>query len=248
MKTINRQGARRLAGLFSLLVFPASFYYFSPYVCLMGASLGIVTGSVLLFALLFLSSLVVGRLFCAWVCPAGAIQDLAATGRAKPFPKHYRFLKYLVWAPWFGLLILLFLRHGLPLSVRPAYATEYGLSTTTAPALVIYLVVALAFFAIAALAGRRAACHTICWMAAFMILGRELSTRARLPALRLAANRDTCRSCGACDRACPMGLEVGAAVRRGRMESADCILCGECVDHCPSKSLGFVWDRPRAGI
>ena len=37
------------------------------------------------------------------------------------------------------------------------------------------------------LAGRRAGCHTICWMAPFMIIGRKLRNLVAWPSLRLTA-------------------------------------------------------------
>jgi hypothetical protein len=45
--------------------------YFSPYVIVDGASQGIVNGSFISFALMFLSALFLGRLWCGWACPAG---------------------------------------------------------------------------------------------------------------------------------------------------------------------------------
>lgn len=53
--------------------FPVTFYYPSPVVILAGVSEGIVTGSFVVFGVLFLSALVFGRAFCGWVSPGGAI-------------------------------------------------------------------------------------------------------------------------------------------------------------------------------
>jgi ferredoxin-type protein NapH len=61
MKT--RQKIRRglIIGSFALL--PITLYYFSPVMSLGGTALGIVTGSLIVFAVQFISSLFVGRLF-----------------------------------------------------------------------------------------------------------------------------------------------------------------------------------------
>jgi polyferredoxin len=248
MKASRRHNARRLVGVFSVLAFPASFYYFSPYLSVLGASKGVVAGSALLFGLLFLSSLVVGRLFCSWACPAGALMDLVATARPKRFDRSkYHWIKYLLWAPWLFALLSLFVRHGAPMALEPGFETEYGLSATSAPALIMYLMIASAFFALSAVLGKRAGCHLVCWMAPFMVLGRAVSMSLRLPALRLHAERGSCTLCKACEKSCPMSIEISGLVQRQDADHMDCTLCGECVDSCPSGCLRFAWAPPQGG-
>jgi ferredoxin-type protein NapH len=104
--------------------------------------------------------------------------------------------------------------------------------------LLLFLVPALAV-------GRRAACHTICWMAPFMILGRKARNLLGWPALRLSVSDEPCRRCGSCSHACPMSIEVQDLVRRRAMECADCILCGSCVDACKSKLISFSFTSGR---
>lgn len=70
--------------LVSLMLFPVTFYYFSPYLILMAASEGIIGGSFLLFAAQFVLALVLGRAFCGWVCPAGALGECAMTVSNRP--------------------------------------------------------------------------------------------------------------------------------------------------------------------
>jgi glucose-6-phosphate-specific signal transduction histidine kinase len=57
-----------------------------------------------------------------------------------------------------------------------------------APAYVVYFGVTGLTLALSIVAGKRGFCHTVCWMAPFMILGRKLSNALRLPALRLSAD------------------------------------------------------------
>ena len=71
----SRQRIRKALLLVSLLLFPATLYYFSPMLILQGASQGIINGSFVVFAAMFVSSLFVGRLWCGWACPAGALQE-----------------------------------------------------------------------------------------------------------------------------------------------------------------------------
>ena len=65
-------------------------------------------------------------------------------------------------------------------------------------AYMIYYVVIGLFVGLAVLVGRRAGCHTICWMAPFMMIGRWLRNRAGWPSLRLVANAASCADCKKC--------------------------------------------------
>jgi ferredoxin-type protein NapH len=108
---------------------------------------------------------------------------------------------------------------------------------------ITYLTVVGIFFGLAVLAGRRAGCHTICWMAPFMMIGRWLRNRLGWPSLRLKADPAACADCKKCSGNCPMSLDVNAMVQRGRMENAECILCGTCVDNCARQVIRYSFSR-----
>jgi NADH:ubiquinone oxidoreductase subunit 6 (subunit J) len=71
-----RQKVRRIVIYISLFLFPLILNYLSPYVSQRAAYEGIVAGSALFFALLFLSGIFLGRAWCAWGCPVAAIGEL----------------------------------------------------------------------------------------------------------------------------------------------------------------------------
>ncbi len=48
-----------------------------------------------------------------------------------------------------------------------------------------------------------------------------------------------CKKCGVCDKKCPMSLSVESMVITKKMEHADCVLCGSCVDNCRSNAINF---------
>ena len=106
--------------------------------------------------------------------------------------------------------------------------------------LIYYIIIAL-FFGLAVIFGRRAGCHTICWMAPFMILGRKLRNLGRWPALRLVAEPARCSNCQTCTRNCPMSLDVHNMVQAADMENSECILCGSCVDVCPKGVIHYTF-------
>lgn len=238
--------ARRGVQLLSLLLFPATFYYLSPVISLMGAQAGIVTGSVVIFAILFLTAPFCGRLFCSWLCPGGALGDLAAIARPRTVKRRrLQWGKYAVWFPWFSGLLALLLRAGGVRSVDPGYATVMGVSVSDAHALVAYLIVVALFFGLAVTVGRRAPCHTICWIAPFMVFGRALGRNLGVPGVRLIADRKGCVACGRCTATCPMSLPVEQMVAENRIEHHDCVLCGECADRCPTNCIHVGWERPK---
>jgi ferredoxin-type protein NapH len=238
----RRQRTRRTVALISLLLFPVTLYYFSPAVIAMGASEGIVAGSALVFAALFLSSLFLGRGFCSWLCPAGAIQDCAAAINGRPVRgKRVGLIKYFIWVPWLTLIVLLFAKAGGVKILYPAYMTERGISVVGLAGYITYYGVIAVFLLPSLLGRRRLACRAICWMAPFMIIGRRIKDELPYPSLRLSAKPEACSACKGCDERCPMGLGVSEMVGRGDMRNDECILCGECVDGCPSKAIAFRW-------
>ena len=99
-------------------------------------------------------------------------------------------------------------------------------------AYVIYFAVVLLFFGLAIAVGRRGGCHTVCWMAPFMILGRARNRLGAWPSLRLVADSPGCTQCGTCTSVCPMSVDVQALVRAGHMEASECSFCGSCADNC----------------
>jgi len=64
MCSMDRQRVRNGVLLVSLLLFPVTMNYLSPYIIMDAASQGVINGSFVVFTALFISSLFVGRLWC----------------------------------------------------------------------------------------------------------------------------------------------------------------------------------------
>ena len=230
--------------LLMFALFPLIYYYFSPYLVIMGAAEGIVTGSLIVFGLLFVASLFVGRAFCGWVCPAGATQELCAKVRNTSFKNGKRnWIKYAIWAPWITVIVVMFLQAGAIRAVDPLYQTYYGISITGLESAIMFIAIASLIAGIALVAGRRASCHTICWMAPFMIIGRKIRNSVNWPALQLEADRSKCINCKACTRNCTMSLNVNEMVQKQAMENTECVLCGNCVDICPKSAIKYSFGK-----
>jgi ferredoxin-type protein NapH len=234
-----RQRVRRALLLVSLLLFPITLYYFSPVLIMQSASEGLINASFLVFAAMFVSSLFVGRLWCGWACPAGALQELAAPVNNRRVSRRIDWIKWAIWLPWVAGIIALAASAGGYRAVAPFYQLEGGVTLAQDSWAYVYYSVLAVFLLLAVLVGRRAGCHTICWMAPFMILGRKLRNLLPWPALRLQAAPERCRECGTCTKDCPMSLDVRAMVASSHMENAECILCGTCVDNCKQGAIHY---------
>jgi polyferredoxin len=234
----KRQKIRKSLTLISFLLFPATFYYLSPYLIVAGTLEGIITGSFIFFALLLISSLIFGRAFCGWVCPAGGIQDVIIEIKGRRV-KRGNIIKWLIWVPWITIIVMFAIRNGGYREVDPFYRTTYGFSIGNVYALITYLLVLTLIVVPSFLIGRRSFCHSICWMAPFMIIGRKLRNLTGYFSLGLSSLPDKCISCSTCTTNCPMSLPVGEMVKRGKMEHPECILCGNCADNCKSKAIKF---------
>jgi polyferredoxin len=242
-----RQRIRQGILLLAFLTFPLTINYFSPYLIVDGAAQGILSGSAVLFGLMFLSALFLGRAWCGWLCPGGAFQDLVEpiNRRLVNRPK-LDWIKWLIWVPWISLIVWLFGRAGGLSRLNFFYLTESGISVDEPAKYIVYYVVLLLFGGLAIAVGRRAGCHTICWMAPFMILGRAIRNRFGWASLQLAADAAACTNCKVCSKSCPMSLDVNAMVQLEQMENAECILCGECVDHCAKGAIRYQFGAARS--
>ncbi len=242
---MKRQSIRKTVILVAFLLFPITLFYFSPVLIIEGAVLGIVSGSFVIFSLLFFLSLLLGRVHCGWACPGSGLQEccsIAVDRKAKG--AKWDMIKYFIWVPWIAAIIGSFMAAGGFKKIDFFFQTRYGISVSSSYAYAIYYFVLILITVPVFIAGRRAFCHYICWMAPFMVLGRKISGVLKLPALRLSADRGKCVDCKKCNEKCQMSLDVNDMVRKGVMENSECILCGECVDTCPRGAIKYFFGRP----
>lgn len=189
-----------------------------------------------------LVALLLGRVFCSWVCP---IQFLSEAGErltapwrgGKNLPERLRLPRSLLWFVLAAELVLALVL-GAPLFV---FLSPPGLvgrelmmvvffGTLAVEGVLIVTVLALNLFS------RRSFCRYLCPLGGLLAL---IGSRRSLRVKRAAA---ACSGCGQCDPACPLGLTAS----RGEGESSYCWNCGECIDACAAKALRFSWRPPRA--
>ncbi len=239
---MKRQNVRRLILLVSMLIFPVTMYFFSPMNAVEGAAKGIIAGSLLVFLAMFVSSLVLGRLWCGWICPGGGLQEMCAGINNKRVNwKKSDTVKFILWTPWIAAVIIAGINAGRPKKIEMLHGVA-GLFTLEGKTFVMYYVLMALIAGLAIAAGRRAFCHYVCWMSPFMIIGSRIREFFGWRAVRLRANPTLCNGCGVCNKYCPMGLDVRKLAASESMYNDECILCGECVDRCAKKAIKFSFE------
>jgi len=233
-----RQRIRRIVTLIFFLLFPVTLNYFSPYVSIDGAMNGLISGSVIVFAVMFLTGIFFGRAWCAWVCPMACLSDICMTVNDRRVnAKRLKIIRYAIFGVWFAILIAMFVLAGGIRGFDPLRMTSGGISVDMPMKYIIYYLV-LALYVIVSLAvGRRGACHSFCWMSPFLVAGYHFGKLLRIPQLCIVADKENCVKCGKCTKLCPMSIDVQAAAQNGAVATSDCILCGLCADECPKDVL-----------
>ena len=241
-RAMKRQRIRKFLLLIALLLFQVKILhlFMSPVVPVFAARAGIVSGSLVVYGALFLSSLILGRAFCGWFCPGAAMQEILSLVRPTAKAGRADRIKYGICGAWLLLVLGTALRSGGFHVIDFSFGTQHG------GILQEFLMRTGHFIVIGALGaglGAWASCRYVCWIAPFLVAGNRIRTLMRIPGLRVAMRGESCSGCEACREVCPMRVHVDPLVA-GPVRSADCILCGNCVDACPSNSVQFVWREP----
>jgi ferredoxin-type protein NapH len=239
----RRQPIRLALIIASFLLFPITLNYFSPAMIIMAASAGVLSGSACVFLAQFVSALFFGRSFCGWICPGAGLQEACLAAQPKAVNgARCDWIKYAIFVPWVGLIVYFLATRGLR-SADFFFMMESPVSVDEPSRYPIYLTVIGLIFVLSLSVGRRAFCHTGCWMSPFMVLGTLVQRRLRIPSLHLRPAPDKCVHCRDCNGSCPMSLDVTSMVARGDMFSTECVLCGTCVDTCRQHAIRYSFGR-----
>ena len=175
------------------------------------------------------TTLVVGVLFCGWVCPLGSIQDwLFGFGRKLKLPVLrmpagvQRYLQLTRYA--------LYLLTLLNVTVNCLHGTRHvrkllrgdTVGAAALGVLIAFLLVSLFF--------KRPFCNYACVGGA----RRGLLSVLRLVGIR--RDEDTCVHCNQCTTACPMNIDVA---NQTFVRHPNCIGCLTCLTTCPKQALTF---------
>lgn len=181
-----------------------------------------------------LSSVLAGRVFCGWACPMGAVQDLLGRVpklralRLLRFGRADRWLKSVKYA-MLALTVVAFYvlnqRFAIPVRAHATWSLDaVRVSWLTADVYSRVRVVLILAGVGLALVLTRVWCRYLCPLGALLALGNHIGL------VRLARDRGRCAGCGKYPRECRMYTTPG---------TADCVVCGDCVEGCPAGAIGM---------
>lgn len=205
-----------------------------------------------------LATLLLGRVYCGWICPIGLLMPLIRRLRSLvaflELPVHdVRFWKGNKYA-LLGAAAFIGLIGGLPILhyiYPPAIISREAHSFAT----VLFdraesgsfgfpwgfFSGGMIFLALVALVEVAAAPGF--WCATLCPGGALYSALSRWRLVRVKRTKAACIDCVLCDKACPMQLRPMTDKTGGECDS-----CGVCVDVCPTKALAFKFSRSDAAL
>ena len=223
---------RRRAGLVVLTV--ASVAYFGFYregcICAIGSIQNVALALadpayvvpyfvIAIFVLPLIAALFFGRVFCAGVCPLGAIQELVVL---KPVAVPRKLDRTLSWGRWVYLVLAVGFAV-LPVAYRDFVICRFdpfvGLFRFTGQA---WMLMVGGVFLIGGIFIGRPYCRWLC------PYGALLSVFSRYAWRSFSITPDREIDCGLCTDACPYG-----AIEERRAVRTTCFACGRCYRSCP---------------
>ncbi len=184
-----------------------------------------------------LLALLLGRVFCGWICPINFFGELLDRLR-RLISRKKRLQDRLVLARrilWFALIgeFLLTMILGAPIFVimsPPGLVGREIMMAVFFHKLAVEGVVLVAVLLLELLT-RRFYCRYFCPLGGLLAL---IGSRRRLV---IHQEVEACTQCGLCDHACPLGLNPSL----GEGRSVYCWNCGACIDCCRPGALDFTW-------
>ncbi|MCA0404603.1 MAG: quinol dehydrogenase ferredoxin subunit NapH [Proteobacteria bacterium] len=179
-----------------------------------------------------------GRSYCAWVCPLNPVTDFAAflrrklgittSAKLRAETRHYFAVGLVIMSALTGMVAWELVNPITALHRALVFGTFFG------------LLPALAIFLFDLFVAKHGWCGHLCPVgAAYGAIGKVALLRVSAPA------RAACDDCMDCFAVCPEPHVITPALRGGKtgaspvILSADCTLCGACIDTCPERVFAF---------
>lgn len=220
---------------------------------------GLLPGVLILLAVVFL----VGRVFCSWLCPTGALKNLlggrrprgvagrtgerscaacpscAEGGRPASRSKSNLLAQGIVLAVLLAVsFVVKFPVFCLLCPIGLAFGTLYAISRVFVLWQPGWELVVFPLMLLAEVFLFKRWCSSICPLGFFFGLMTRLRSRLGF-AVAPQSKSASCRAgegCVACSTVCPENIDASSEDPR---DFEDCTLCLDCVENCPTKSLGL---------
>ena len=176
-------------------------------------------------AAFFVFAVVLGRVFCGFLCPLGLFFDVIwRVTEVLHLPKLRRDEKFMrIIAMINKVFLAVFICGIVSLIAIPAFFPEI-LNGMRIPAFA--LIIAAAVMISVNSFARRFFCN-VCPIGSFIGLF------ARFSIVKMEKDCEGCLMCGACYEACPMRIkEIYTEISNKNISSPQCIYCGECIRQC----------------
>ncbi|MDR2496452.1 MAG: 4Fe-4S dicluster domain-containing protein [Tannerellaceae bacterium] len=181
--------------------------------------------------------LIWGRGYCGWACWTAALMEWLPVRDKRPVPRKLTLIRYPVLLLSILLpLVFVWLGYdwvGLHVIESGTAAIMHGKVGS-----ILWFLVGNGIYYIAAvwLAFRFGKRRAFCKIACPVSLVMKAQTRVSL--LRVKPTGNECTGCGACNRSCPMDVDVRSYIAGGSsIRSTECILCGNCSAVCPVMAI-----------
>lgn len=175
------------------------------------------------------TTLLVGVLFCGWICPLGTLQDWAyKLGRKLKLPLFrmpYKVQRYLQLSRY---ILYFLLTLGVIFTVLQGTKNLSALMKGKEIALASLIV--LIIFVLVGIFFNRPFCNYICTGGA----RRGLWSVIRIIGIRRDTSR--CINCKLCSKSCPMNIDVA---NTDFVRHPNCIGCMSCLSACPKNCISF---------
>jgi len=196
-----------------------------------------ISRSIALTIALIVMSIVGGRFFCGWLCPLGAVQDIASwlgerlgTGSGRRLPDNHGRLVWLKYLILLSILLLSIFGYGAVLAgISPWRALQSLPGIVSHWDVMKAAFILLAGILLASIFVTRAFCRYLCPLGAAQALFSSFGL------LRLEYGK-TCSSCRRCTGSCPAGIGPAAG---SDAVSPECIRCMGCVEACSREAGGI---------
>jgi polyferredoxin len=174
-------------------------------------------------------SLIFSRIFCGYLCPLGATQELISMIRFKPaldyereFVKPRKIIRWILFIIFFILIFTFLFTIGVNIEyfINPLYGFQIFWFPTNL--LLLIPLILLIIIMVASIFVYRPFCRYIC------PFGALASLVGRLSPFKIRRN-ESCLNCGICEKICPT-LEGFKDSHKG-----ECYLCYRCIEFCKNE-------------